>query len=192
MSLEELLLQERERYVSFLKQGFEVAKAKYQSPTTELLIQYNDENVKSLHEVFQLFRCDLIYKDDEGEIKILEYNLDSLLHYPDEDFMMGQMKISISPFVWHGCEITINKSIIDWNEFYAWATRWLDVSEILKSDEEDILGVIHNVTTPLQVENNWEISIDLGTAPIYAIKELFMLFESQGISELSIDSNSFS
>src|ERR1700733_1122216 len=118
MIIDEILTKERERYFTFLRQGFKFGKTEYDSPATEILVRLNSEKLKELPEVFQLYRYDLIYKGNDGKIKINEYRLDSFLNYPQYEFNIGKTKVLISPFLWNECEITLNKKPNEWSQFY--------------------------------------------------------------------------
>lgn len=188
MTLDEILIQERERYLTFFRLAVKDEKVKYDSCVSEILLKPNKESQNDQPEVFQLFRYDLLYKKPNGQTGISEINLDSLLAYNPEKFSVGEMKVTINPFVWNGCEFFISKQTYDWDVFFEWANKWIDIDGKMEPNENGEDGVIHNVTFPVEENEKYVISVDFGTSPLSAFKELLTIFARQGIQEIIIDS----
>ncbi|RYG12188.1 MAG: hypothetical protein EOO07_19445 [Chitinophagaceae bacterium] len=189
MSLDELLTKERNQYLETFQLGLE--KYKTAKSAIEIMIQTKADQNRMLPELYQINRYDLINIDAEGKYGLTEFNLekDSVLDFAPQVYEIDGMKIIVSPFVWNGCELTTDKKPI--RSFDNWAKRWMDIDEVKKPTADGYLNVIHSVTYPAEQNSKWTTSIDFGSSPIVAFKELLTTLSGQGIKTVEVHSKTF-
>jgi len=189
MTLDEVLTKQRNQYLESYKMGW--AQKKTEKSAIEVMLQTTADQNRHLPEIYQLYRFDLINVNAEGKYDLTEFNLDkdSLLRYDKHVFDFDGMKVEIQPFIWNACEFTLDQKpdII----FENWSRKWLDIGDTKKESSDGFLEVIHNVTYPNQNNSEWTTSIDFGSAPIEAFKELLEIWRRQGIKKVKVHSNSF-
>ena len=120
-----------------------------------------------------------------------EFNLekDSVAKFDIQIYEFNGMKVTFEPFVWNGCEFTIDqKPNIT---FDIWAKKWMDIDDKKKPGADGFQNVIHSVTFPEEENGKWTTSVDFGTSPIAAVKELMTVFSAQGIKKVEVHSKTF-
>jgi hypothetical protein len=189
MTLDELLIKERTQYLTTYKLGLDQYKtAKF---TTEVMLQMTADLNRNQPEIFQLNRYDLINVDAEGKFDIKEFNLekDSVLKFGKHVYEIEGIAVTIEPFVWNGCEFTLDKKP---NITYDnWAKKWIAIDNKKTVNGEGFQNVIHSVTFPVEENGKWTTSVDFGTAPIEAFKELIKTLSGQGIKKAEVHSKTF-
>jgi hypothetical protein len=191
MTIDEVLTKERTQYISTYKDGINMYDKG--SSAIEVMLQITSDQNKSLPEIFQLHRFDLMVKAPNGKLNPTEFNLhqDSILHFEKQEYKINDIAVNIEPFVWNGCEFTFDKEPNNWDSFSNWAIKWIDLEDENKIDVDGFQNVIHSVTFPEQKNGKWTTSIDFGTAPIRAFKELLTIFSAEGVNRIDVHSNSF-
>jgi len=189
MTLDELLTKERDQYLATFQLGVE--QNKKEKSAIEIMIQTKADQNKNLPEVYQINRYDLITMNAEGKPDLTEFNLDidSIIKFDEQVYEVNGMKIIVSPFVWNGCEFTIDKKPDP--AFEDWAKKWMDIDDIKEPVADGFQHVIHSVTFAEEENGKWTTSIDLGSSPIEAFKELMTVFSGQGIKKVEIHSRSY-
>jgi hypothetical protein len=189
MTFDELLMKERNQYLAKFQLGLDQHKTA--KSAVEVMIQTTADQNRNLPELYQIYRYDLININAEGKPDLTEFNLDkdSILKFEEQIYEMNGMKITILPFVWNGCEFTLDKKpdII----FENWARKWMDIDDKKKQGANGFQNVIHNVTFPIEENGKWRTSIDFGSSPIEAFKELMTTFSGEGIKKIEIHSKTF-
>ncbi|MBC7864416.1 MAG: hypothetical protein IAF38_15690 [Bacteroidia bacterium] len=185
--MDELLTAQREKYVVVLHEALKKAQLANPNTHTEAMLAMTGGDFENLPYTFQKYVVDILRIKPDGSYGVEEINLDSQLDNHTHFFDRGLMKISISPFYWNGCLITLDRAPNDWEVYYSWIEKWFDHLQTAKS-KEGLSGLIHNSTFPQKVEANWEFSLDLGSSSIDALNELFDLMSGQGILNLKISS----
>jgi hypothetical protein len=189
MSIDELLTKERNQYLEIFKLGLEQYKT--EKSASEVMLQMKADINRSEPEIFQLNRYDLINVNAEGKFDIKEFNLekDSVLKFDKQVYEINGMEVIIKPFVWNGCEFTLDKKP---NITYDnWAKRWIDMDDKNTILSDVYQNLIHSVTYPQEKNSKWTTTIDFGTAPIEAFKELMKNLSGQGIKEIEVHSKTF-
>ena len=155
------------------------------------MIQTTADQNRNLPELYQINRYDFINKNSEGKLDLTEFNLDkdSVTKFDKQLYEVNGMRVTFDPFVWNGCEFTIDKKPNI--AFDIWARKWMDIDDKKKQDANGFQNVIHSVTFPEEENGKWTMSIDFGTAPIEAVKELMTIFSGQGIKNIEINSKTF-
>ena len=84
----------------------------------------------------------------------------------------------------NGCEFTLDKKP---NITYDnWAKKWIDIDDKKYVAGQGFQNVIHSVTFPVEDNGKWTTSIDFGSAPIEAFKDLIKTLRGQGIKEVEV------
>jgi len=189
MKLDELLTKERHQYMANFQLGLDQNKTP--KSAIEIMLQTTSDQNRNQPEIFQVNRYDMITVNAEGKFDLTEFNLsnDSVMKFDKQVYEIDKMSVEITPFVWNGCEFTIDKKP---NDIYIiWARKWIDIDDKKKPTPDGFQNVVHSVTFPEEIEGKWTTSIDFGSAPIEAFKELLELFSEQGVKKVEIHSKTF-
>ena len=189
MTLDELLTKERTQYLATFQLGLDQYKTA--KSAIEIMIQTTADQNRNLPELYQVNRYDLLNINAEGKYDLTEFNLekDSVLKFNEQIYEIAGMKITVSPFVWNGCEFTVDEKPNFM--FESWAKKWIDIEDNKEVPKDSFSNVIHSVTFPKQEGSKWTTSIDFGTATIEAFKELMTTFSRQGIKHVEVHSKTF-
>jgi hypothetical protein len=189
MTLDELLIKERTQYLTTFQLGLDQHKTA--KSAIEVMIQTTADQNKNLPELYQINRYDLINKNAEGKMNLTEFNLDkdSVLKFDEQVYEIAGMKITINPFVWNGCEFTVDKKPNI--TFDNWAKKWMDIDDKKKPGADGFQNVIHSVTFPEEENSKWTMSVDFGSSPIEAFIELMTTLSGQGIKKVEVHSKTF-
>jgi len=189
MTLDELLIKERTQYLATFNLGLDQYKTA--KSAIEVMLQMTADQNRNQAEIFQLNRYDLTNVNSEGKFDIKEFNLekDSVLKFDKQVYEIDGVIVTVKPFVWNGCEFTLDKKP---NTTYDnWAKKWIDIDDKKTVTTGGFQNVIHSVTFPTEDNGKWTTSIDFGTAPIEAFKELIKTFSGQGIKNIEVHSKTF-
>ena len=189
MTIDELLTKERSQYIANFQLGLDQNKTA--KSAIEIMLQVTADQNRNQPEIFQLNRYDMVTVNAEGKYDITEFNLnkDSVMKFDKQVYDINSMKVEISSFVWNGCELTFNKKPN--NAYEIWARKWIDIDDKKKPTADGFQNVIHSVTFPEEVDGKWTTSIDFGSAPIDAFKELLGILGRQGIKKIEVHSKTF-
>jgi hypothetical protein len=166
-------------------------QSKTSKSASEVLLQITADQNRDQAEIFQLNRNDLLLTNIEGKYDMTEFNLekDSVLSFDKQIYNINGMEVVFYPFVWNGCQLTLDKK--PGIQYQKWATRWIDINDKKQKDSTGVQNVIHNITFPSEDGGKWQTSIDLGTAPTEALKELLSILSRQGIKKIEVHSKTF-
>lgn len=189
MTLDELLTKGRTQYLATFQLGLDQHKTA--KSAIEVMIQTTADETRNLPELYQINRYDLININPEGKYDLTEFNLvkDSVLKFEQQVYEVNGMKITVNPFVWNGCEFTLDKKPNI--TFDNWAKKWMDIDDKTKPGADGFQNVIHSVTFPEEENGKWITSIDFGSSPIEAFKELMITLSGQGIKKVEVHSRTF-
>jgi hypothetical protein len=98
------------------------------------------------------------------------------------------LRATLSTFVWNGIEFRSPHAPSAQHGLAPWVEKWFDVSESHSTDQDGLAGVIHSVTFPQLTGSGWTFSVDFGSAPVDAVRELIMVLRQAGLSDLEIGS----
>lgn len=189
IDLDELLIKERSIYISTYKQG--IKEFGTNKSVFEVMLRTTSDQNKNQSELFQSNRYDLINIDDKGKFNITEINIqkDSVLQFNSQTYDINGMALTIEPFVWNGCDFILDKKP---NLTYSiWAKKWIDFEDNKETTKDTFLNLIHSVTLPVEINGQWHTSVDFGTAPVEAFKELVTTFSKQGMRHVEASSKAF-
>ncbi len=189
MTLDELLTKERTQYLATFQLGLDQHKTA--KSAIEVMIQTTADQNRNLQELYQINRYDLININAEGKYDLTEFNLDkdSVLKFAEQVYEINGTKVIVNPFVWNGCELTLDKKPNI--TFDNWVKKWIDLDDKKIVSAEGYQNAIHSVTFPEEENGKWTISIDFGTSPIDAFKELITTLGGQGIKKVEVHSRTF-
>ena len=158
MTLDELLEKERNQYLSTFQLGLNQHKTT--KSAIEVMLQITAGQYRHLPEIYQFNRYDLINVNSEGKYDLTEFNLDkdSVLKFEEHVFEVHGMTVKVVPFVWNGCELTLDKKPNI--AFDNWARKWIDIGDNKTIGLDGLQNVIHSVTYPKEQNGKWTISID--------------------------------
>lgn len=162
-----------------------------QKSAIEILIRTTSDQNRLEPELYQINRYDLVVVTPEGKYNLNEFNLDkdSVLQFDTQHYDIDGMDVQVNPFVWNGCDFIVDQKPNFM--FESWAKKWIDIDDNKLVKEDSFANVIHSVTYPKEENGMWTTSIDFGTAPKEAFKELLTTFQRQGISRVEIHSRFF-
>jgi len=186
MNIHDLFTKERELYLEGLRDSLAEQRKNEPRATSEVLVEINSEKFSG---VYRLIRPDIIFAGAEGRPQIVEVNKERYFSF--DLFTMktdGGVSVRISPFHWNGFEVRVVGPITDWTKFEDWAAFWIDSTDARYEEGKEWLNVVHNVTTPEYENGRWNFSIDLGSAEIASIDELFDVLIKSGAREIEVGS----
>jgi len=85
-------------------------------------------------------------------------------------------------------EFRIFGDITSWSALETWIRKWVDIEDERYVQGKDYQYVVHSVSEPKKETGYWLISIDMGSAGLESIHELFMVFEKLGVKKVEIGS----
>lgn len=194
MNLEELLGAIRDTYIERYQEALDERR---RDPSATIYLEpilLDDEGEPVREGKLGLpLRGDLVVA--EGE-KMQAFGVDStsMMDFDPFSFELdegGGTTFYIEPFVWDRLEIAfggLDAEDTDWAPLTAWYLAWFDEEDQPDEDEEpdDDRGgfarVVHCLTDPEATHEGAVVSIDLGTAPVSAIEDLFAAIQMLGPS----------
>ncbi|MBL0731216.1 hypothetical protein [Piscinibacter sp. HJYY11] len=93
--------------------------------------------------------------------------------------------IAVQPFTWNDVALQINITLPA-EPVEEWAMRWLDADDSFAQDEHGLQGVIHSIVRSDGSDGGTLLTIDFGSSPVEALRELVELAVASGASHLSI------
>jgi hypothetical protein len=66
--------------------------------------------------------------------------------------------------------------------------RWLDIDDKLTQDENGLQGVIHSITREDYADGSTLLTVDFGSAPVEALREILDLAYAAGSTHVSVSS----
>jgi hypothetical protein len=180
----------RDRYISFFRKGIRQRKETHPTATPELLL-LPDGN-EDIPELYRLYRMDLIWKNEQEQHKMNEFNLDPL---PDLPAMLegtvGNMNVVVYPVIWNAVEFRFEKFDGDWSELDRWYQKWLNTDDTNFRDVDGLSGVVHHAARPDIDGDLAIIPVDFGSAPVNAVMELLQVLETIGVKRVEVGSFSY-
>lgn len=95
------------------------------------------------------------------------------------------LAVSLEPFQWNWLDLKIYglSGAIDWSPLRTWFLRWFKSEDPV---EFELLGGVHWLSAPEQVDDYWFFSMDLGTAPVAAFEELLDAVGGLGVKRIAL------
>lgn len=170
MSPSDLFQKERADYLQALKLCLAQIRESDPQAASELLVELNTLEVPR---PYRLMRPDIVYRNGD-ETKICKVVKDEWISFEPVDLQLtsgGLLKLN--PFQWGSMELKLGGEVSDWLPFEEWVARWLDAEDARSSPDADFAGVIHQASQPVLLDGFWCLLIDMGSANLEALNELF-------------------
>lgn len=99
-----------------------------------------------------------------------------------------QLKVSLESSTWDYIKFGLSplKSTVDWEAISTWFLKWFDPEDLKGRSEENVYEVVHFVSDPEEVDSNFRLFVDFGSAPIEAFYELLDCFAALGFNDCRI------
>jgi hypothetical protein len=176
----------RNRYVSFYHRAIDKLK-NAPSFAVELLVQPNG---RSTPPPFCFSRMDVVHGSaGEPQIKRIA---DSVEREFQESFTLSDgLEIQQKSFSWEALRLTFSAEVFEIQTVGNWLRKWLDPDEIFEQDPWGLSGVVHDLAWSYNDPGVWCLNLDLGSAPISALEELFRLLSASGIKRIAVSRHDF-
>lgn len=177
----------RSHYLEKMVASFEDFRALHSPSALEVLFELQ----RNCKYPFRLYRADMASNTSNG-LKLQDVNPKGYLNFGTiTEIDYPNSKVTLNPIAWHGVDFACDKILTE-TDLETWAMRWLDVKDGHSKDNVGLQGVIHSVTVPEIQGSHTEFSVDFGSAPVEALKELLVLLSSFGTTSAKIDSSCLS
>lgn len=174
----------RSHYLEKLVASFENFRALHSLSALEVLFELQRECAYP----FRLYRVDMASNTEDGP-KLQEVNPEGYLNFSAiTETISETLQVTLNPIAWHGVDFDCDK-VLTATDLEGWAMRWLDVEDEHLQDIVGLQGVIHSVTAPEVQASRTEFSVDFGSAPVEALKELLYLLSAIGATSVKIRSS---
>jgi len=188
MSLGDLFEQIREFYVERFQTAIEEYGAeKGVTVLPEAALSDDDGKVVAEGDLELPFRGDIFVMRD-GEIEqSIQIDTEEMVGFDLVSFEWpdNNLAIEMLPFQWNWAQLKLEglPENVDWEPLRHWFMNWFQ-------DEDpqgvELLEAVHFMSDPEEREDHQLISLDLGTAPVIAIEELFDVVGTLGATRLHI------
>jgi hypothetical protein len=186
MNIRELLIKERQDYLTALVGSFREHQEKYPPAAMEVLIKLN--NTSDFPPPYCFRRPDILCGGIEKP-QIIEINKDQFYSFDCHKFSItGEIDGRLFPIRWNGIEFRVFGKIDPWSEFELWVHRWMDIDDARYEEGKELMNVIHDVTLPKHKGDYYEFSVDMGSAEVDAFFELLSLFPKMGVTKFDVGS----
>ncbi len=174
MALGDLLDQIREYYV----QRFIGVIEEYELGENDSLIHevalYDETGELAVEGPLQLpMRIDAYAVRASQATDSIKIETEGMLDFEPVEFEWPEhsMLVDLEPFQWNWLDIKVFglSGNIDWSPLRTWFLRWFKSADPIESE---LLGGVHWLSAPQQIDDSWMFSMDLGTAPVAAFEEL--------------------
>ena len=183
MTMTELFQKERDAYVRALESCLAEMRKTSPEAAAEVLVETNSPETPL---PFRLTRPDII-SGSANKPKISRVVKDEVFHFtPHEAKLSGGAKLLLHPLRWDNFEICLTGRINGWEPYEAWVQKWLDADDVMTSPDSDFAGRIHQASMPLEENGCWHLVVDMGSAGLDALNELFGVLQSIGADFVEI------
>jgi hypothetical protein len=169
--------------------GDHVDEVVAENPSVAVEVAFRDANGHAVREgTLQLpARSDLVVitNDEAAESHLIE--TESLLSFDPFEFDWDGLQVSIEPFRWEECQVTLYRSgSFDYRPLVAWFEKWFAETE--DGDAESFLGAVHFLSDPTESAGSASLMVDFGSAPVEAVEELFDAVLKSGVERVNLSS----
>jgi hypothetical protein len=176
----------RGRYVSFYRKAISEIK---NTPNfaVELLVQPNG---RSTPPPFCFSRMDIVHGSAcEPQIKRIADSVE--IEFEKSFCISGGLEIQQKNFSWEALRLSFSAEAFEIQTVGEWLRKWLDPDEICEQDRWGLSSVVHDLAWSYNEPDRWCIDLDLGSAPISALEELFRLLSASGIKQIAVSRHDF-
>lgn len=175
MEFEELLELARDSYVGQFADFVDKQTARFQQGAAEVKLQISGDS-----EFYRNYFCtDFASGDDGGQI--VELTPDEEVTFDPVEVSLGEMDMIVSRLMWNDINITSADRTLLASDFADWFETWFDPEETTFDPDTRFSACIHSLTVTAS-----QVTVDFGTAPVTALADLLMRFESLGCRSLSV------
>jgi len=98
----------------------------------------------------------------------------------------GKLTLAIFPFSWDQVHISFKtgddpKRLV---RLRLWYLEWFQAR--YTSSKDELHNVVHSIRGPKSDGDTWQVCIDMGSAPIDALIELFRVLASRGVNQMTL------
>lgn len=183
MTLAEFFADIREPYVSKLAEAVAAVDAH-----VEPALRKADGSLALDGHFRQPFRADFIPKGGDGRSVMV--SSDKCLNFEPIVVDVDSCHVEIQPFVWDWVELSVEgisgKAVISVGK--AWFPCWFDSDDTNEADEQGLYGVVHYIGDPKAIDEGFELTIDMGSAPPEALEDLITRLAQAGAKRMTLSS----
>ena len=185
MDLYSILNDGRSHYLEFYRSSIAEYRQRFNPSAPEVWIEPNGSKAPA---PYNYYRLDLA-SGSVSPPNLTDLNVDPHADIDPCSFQpVPGVRVTISTFVWNGVEIRSRTVPNDPLCITPWFEKWFDTRESHATDEDGLSGVIHSVTYPQVTAKGWGFSVDLGSAPLDAVRELMLVLRDAGLTEVEMGS----
>ncbi|MFT4076354.1 MAG: hypothetical protein QM647_12585 [Asticcacaulis sp.] len=175
MEFEELLELARDSYVDQFVDFVDKQASLHDQGAAEVKFVIDGDS-----EFYRNYYC-TDFASNDGEGQIIELAPDEEVTFDPVEVSLGEMDMTVSRLVWNDVTIASNDRPLQGGDFEEWFETWFDPEETSFDPDTRFSACIHSLrVTPEQ------LTVDLGTAPVTALADLLMRFESLGCRSLTV------
>ncbi len=175
MEFEELLELARDSYVGQFADFIDKQTALFDKGSAEVKLQISGDS-----EFYRNYFCtDFASGDDGGHI--VELAAEEEVTFDPIEVSLGAMEMTVSRLVWNDITISSNDRTLLASDFAEWFETWFDPEETTFDPDTRFSACIHSLVVTSSL-----VTVDFGTAPITALADLLMRFESLGCQSLTV------
>jgi hypothetical protein len=174
---------EREQYVSDLREHVRALRESEDRFAAELLIQPNGMERSP---PFTFIRVDVIYgSEDKPHIERLAGRTPDPAVVNTYEHSSG-IKVTAGPISWESACFSFHSSEFQREALRLWLTHWLDSEDTRTEDEFGLSGVVHSMDATVDHSGNWEVIVDFGSAPVAAFDEFLATLSKHQIHHCTL------
>ena len=173
----------RDRYIHALLASLAEFKRLHTPSAPEVMFELQRDEALP----YRLYRADMA-TNAGGEAKMQDVNPSTHLSFEPFGVELAEdVTASVRPFVWNDIGVHANTTLPP-EPVEAWALRWLDIDDKLTQDENGLQGVIHSITREDYADGSTLLTVDFGSAPVEALREILDLAYAAGSTHVSVSS----
>jgi hypothetical protein len=186
LDLNEYIREARTQYLDRLRVVMRQCRAEHPDAFPEVLAVSPEKVELKLPEVFQHSRLDVAWRE-EGKPKGMQIRVDQPVDPESREFhVLGGGVIKLRHFRWDQSTFSFFRSSPPLAEMEKWLTRWFDLKETFPADEDGLHGVVHQMSYPISRGTRHYFTLDLGSAPVEAMRELLAVLIESGATRLHV------
>jgi hypothetical protein len=175
----------RDHYLRIYRDAIAKYRVQFTPSAPEVMIE---PTASATPTPYRYYRLDLA-SGAESPPNLTDVNVDPhALIAPTQYQPLPQLRVTLSTFVWNGLEFVARDQPDNLTALSEWVERWLDVNDTRHSDPDGLAGIIHSTTFPVVDQHGWSFSVDFGSAPVDAVRDLLLTLNAGGVTELRMGS----
>jgi hypothetical protein len=188
MTITELLERIRRYYLNKFEE--QIQQTATSDENTEIIVEPTllDESGEAVKGGFfnAPYRTDLVLLKDEEVTDSMMVDTESMLGFnPVEVNWTDELTVTIHPFQWNYAQIVFPEPAGEakWQQLENWSIRWFERADFA---EGDFSGVVHYISDPEMADGKVSIMVDLGSAPVSAMEDLFHSLSQMQVEQVEI------